>query len=304
MALLSSQPSRSHHPAFVLSGPRAGRRPGTAHPPGSELPPSPCRGRRSRAPTRRGRAWTTAGSLPAHPLPHGDGHTQREPPSKRLKTEVLGSAEWAHTWLPARWGGASCRGPALSQHEITDGPFFLWAEGTVAIVSPPPPTAPPLLGAWARSFGGSGTAERGRWRPEGQILPRLRYLLPKSALGLDLWVDGTSLGGGGKNGAVSQAHGSFLATRPEKGGGGRQAPKAGHPPHGPVTPPLPCASPPEPEERRLGVTAQAYPAQLSVPHRGVDQRSGPCLSFHRKDGSPRGHSVGVGCQCHPPPQAF
>lgn len=130
----------------------------------------------------------------------------------------------------------------------------------------------------------------------------LRYLLPKSALGLDLWVDGTSLGGGGKDGAVSQAHSSFLATRPEKGGGGRQALKAGHPPHGAVTPPLPCASPPEPEERRLGVTAQAYPAQLSVPHRGIDQRSGPCLSFHRKDGSPRGHSVGAGCQCPPPPR--
>lgn len=130
---------------------------GGGHPPGG-AGPGQQRGACQHTGCPMGTA-TRRGSLPG------------EPPSKRLKTEVLGSAGWAYTWLPARWGGASCRGPALSQHEITDGPFFLWAEGTVAIVSPHPPTAPPLLEAWARSFGGSGTAERGRWRPEGQILP-------------------------------------------------------------------------------------------------------------------------------------
>lgn len=161
------------------------------------------------------------------------GSLPGEPPSKRLKTEVLGSAGWAHTWLPARWGGASCRGPALSQHEITDGTFFLWAEGTVAIVSPPPPTL--HRHCWGLGLGASVGVGQQRGAGGGRRARSclgLRYLLPKSALGLDLWVDGTSLGGGGKDGAVSQAHGSFLATRPEKGGGGRQAPKAGHPPHG------------------------------------------------------------------------
>lgn len=195
MPLLSSQPSRSHHPAFVLSGPRAGRRPGTALPPGSELPPSPCRGRRSRAPTRRGRAWTTAGACQHTRCPMGTatrrGSLPGEPPSKRLKTEVLGSAGWAYTWLPAQWGGASCRGPALSQHKITDGPFFLWAEETVAIVSPPPP--PLHRRCWGLGLGASVGVGQQRGAGGGRRARSclgLRYLLPKSALGLDPWVAG------------------------------------------------------------------------------------------------------------------
>ena len=43
-------------PAVVLLGPRAGRQPGTALPPGSELPPFPLTGRSS---------WAARGRVPA-----------------------------------------------------------------------------------------------------------------------------------------------------------------------------------------------------------------------------------------------
>lgn len=153
-------------------------------------------------------------------------------------------------------------------------------------------------GLGLRALVGVRTAKRGLRRLEGQPLPWAGVpSAPK--------CPGTSAGRRWDQlGSRREGSASLAATKPEEGGGWR----AGSEGRSPAPQPgdtLPCAVPGDPEERQLGLVAQAHLAQRSVPRCGVDQEMGPCLSFHRK-GSLEAMLplwpllVRAACQYHPP----
>lgn len=213
---------------------RAGRRPGAARPPGSGLPGSPCRGRSSRASTRRGRAWASAGLLTgSRPGPHGHaesptcsagapGVSLQEPPDQKSWRPQGG----AGTRLPGRWG--TCYRARLSPEvSVRQRRGIAFSEQRGRWPFSPHCCCGLGLGALVGVRTARGAC--GGWRANPCL--GLGYLLPQSALGLlGLRVDdGTSLGAGGK------ARPPLLPPGLRRGEAGGQGLRAGHPPHSLVT---------------------------------------------------------------------